>query len=152
MLIGPWRWIFAGLGVFAAILMLWVFLRLPETLAPERRLPIELDRIAAALRTVLVTRAAIGYTVAMTFVIGGLFGFINSVQQIFADVFGWPNLFTAVFAFMALSMATASFINSQIVLRYGMRRISHIALVGLRPAEQQEVEGLDITLHGEVVQ
>ena len=26
------------------------------------------------------------------------------------------------------------------------------ALVGLRPAEQQEVEGLDITLHGEVVQ
>jgi DHA1 family bicyclomycin/chloramphenicol resistance-like MFS transporter len=130
MLIGPWRWIFAGLGIFATVLMLWVFLRLPETLAPERRLPIELDRIAAALRTVLVTRAAIGYTMAMTFVIGGLFGFINSVQQIFSDVFGWPNLFTAVFAFMALSMASASFINSQIVMRYGMRRISHIALIG----------------------
>jgi DHA1 family bicyclomycin/chloramphenicol resistance-like MFS transporter len=130
MLIGPWRWIFDGLGIFAAGLMLWIFLRLPETLAPEKRLSIEFDRIVASLRTVLVTRVAIGYALAMTFAIGGLFGFINSVQQIFADVFGWPNLFTAAFALMALSMAGASFVNSRIVMRFGMRRISHAALIG----------------------
>ena len=130
MFVGPWRWIFAGLGIFATVLMFWVFLRLPETLAPARRLSIEFDRIVASLRTVFVTRIAIGYTLAMAFVMGGLFGFINSVQQIFADVFGWPNLFTLVFGLMALSMAVASFINSRIVLRFGMRRISHSAAIG----------------------
>lgn len=130
MLIGPWRWIFEGLGLFAAALMLWLVLRLPETLAPDRRLAIEFERIVAALRTVFVVRAAIGYTIALSLLMGALFGFINSVQQIYADVFRWPNLFTAAFSLMALSMASASFVNSRIVLRYGMRRISHAALVG----------------------
>ncbi len=129
-LVGSWRWIFGGLGVFAAVLIGWVALRLPETLASENRLPIEIKRIADAMYTVLTTRVAVGYTIATTLVIGGLFGFINSVQQIFSEVFGWPRLFTAAFAVMALSMAAASFVNSRIVLRYGMRRISHAALIG----------------------
>lgn len=129
-LAASWRWIFGGLGVFAAVLIGWVVLRLPETLAPQNRLPIEIGRIAGAMYTVVTTRVAVGYTLATSLVLGGLFGFINSIQQIFSEVFGWPRLFTAAFAVMALSMAAASFINSRIVLRHGMRRISHAALIG----------------------
>jgi MFS transporter, DHA1 family, multidrug resistance protein len=125
-----WHWIFGGLGLFAAVLIGWVSLRLPETLAPQNRLPIEVGRIAEAMYTVVTTRVAVGYTLAQCLILGGLFGFINSIQQIFSEVFGWPRLFTVAFAVMALSMAAASFVNSRIVLRYGMRRISHLALIG----------------------
>jgi DHA1 family bicyclomycin/chloramphenicol resistance-like MFS transporter len=130
MLVGPWRWIFDGLGLFAAVLFVWAAWRLPETLHPEDRRPLEFESVTSAFRTVLTTRISIGYSIAMTFVMGGLFGFINSVQQIFADVFDLPRWFTLIFAAMAGSMAVASFLNSRIVERYGMRRISHTAMFG----------------------
>lgn len=130
MLVGPWRWIFDGLGLFAAVLFVWAAWRLPETLHPEDRRPLEFKSVTSAFRTVLTTRISIGYSIAMTFVMGGLFGFINSVQQIFADVFDMPRWFTLIFAAMAGSMAVASFLNSRIVERYGMRRISHTAMFG----------------------
>ena len=40
------------------------------------------------------TGSPMGYMLAMTFVMGGLFGFINSAQQVFVDVFHAAHLFT----------------------------------------------------------
>ena len=49
-----------------------------------------------------------------------LFGFINSSQQIFFDVFKAPQLFTTVFAAIAGGIAVASLLNSRLVERLGM--------------------------------
>jgi DHA1 family bicyclomycin/chloramphenicol resistance-like MFS transporter len=68
---------------------------------------------------------------ATTLCMGGLFGFINSAQQIFTETFGAPRLFTTVFAFIAGAMALSSFVNARIVGGLGPRRLSHLALVGL---------------------
>jgi len=130
MLIATWHWIFAGLAIFAALLLVWAFIRLPETLHPEDRLPIEVGRIAQAFRTVLTNRIAVGYMLAMTLVLGALFGFINSAQQVFVDVFDEPGRFTFIFALIALSIAAASFVNSRVVEKLGTRRVSHSALIG----------------------
>ena len=73
----------------------WAALRLPETLHPEDRMPIQAGRIASAFREALTNRRSIGYTLAITAISGALFGFINSSQQIFFDVFHAPGLFTA---------------------------------------------------------
>ena len=67
---------------------------------------------------------------AMTFMLGGLFGFINSAQQIFADVFHQPKLFTAIFAGIAAFMALSSLLNARVVGRLGTRPVSHMALIG----------------------
>ncbi len=130
MLVATWHWIFAGLAIFAALLCTWAAIRLPETLHPEDRLPIEIGRITQAFRTVLTSRIAVGYMLAMTLVLGALFGFINSAQQVFADIFDEPKRFTIIFALIALSMAAASFTNSRIVEKLGTRRVSHSALIG----------------------
>ncbi len=130
MLFGPWRLIFGALTLFAAAVMVWVATRLPETLHPEDRIPIEPRRLAAALRTVVTSRPAVGYMLAMTAMMGGLFGFINSAQQIFAAVFRAPALFPPAFAFMAGAMAVASLVNARVVGRVGPRRVSHGALLG----------------------
>lgn len=127
--IAPWRWIFGVLTIFGAVVMFWSMSRLRETQAPEDRKPIEVATVLAAFRTTLTTRLAVGYMLAMAFVLGGLFGFINSAQQVFVDVFHAPEWFTTIFALIAMFMAAASLLNSRIVGRLGMRRVSHGALL-----------------------
>ena len=130
MLFGPWRWVFGGLGLFGAAVMTWTALRLPETLHPSDRLPFAPGRVAGAFRLALTSRIAVGYMLAMTLVLGALFGFINSAQQVFADTLSAPKLFTSVFALIAGFMALSSFLNARIVGRLGPRRVSHMALCG----------------------
>lgn len=130
MLVGPWRWIFAGLGLIGVALIVWASLRLPETLKPEDRLPIQVKRLTSAYKTALTDRTAMGYTLAMTAITGALFGFINSSQQIFADVFDAEAAFPAVFALIAGGIAVASLVNARLVVRLGSRKISHTALIG----------------------
>jgi len=130
MLVGPWRWIFAGLGLVGVALIVWASLRLPETLKPEDRLPIRVDRLASAYRIALTDRTAVGYMLAMTAITGALFGFINSSQQIFADVFRAEAAFPAIFALIAGGIAVASLTNARLVVRLGSRKISHTALLG----------------------
>ncbi|MCO5090441.1 MAG: multidrug effflux MFS transporter [Bosea sp.] len=128
--VAPWRWIFGLLTVFGAFLMVWVFIRLPETQHPQDRKPIDPASVLGAFRTALTSRIGVGYMLAMAFMLGGLFGFINSAQQVFVDVFHTPELFTTIFALIALFMVAASLLNSRIVGRLGMRRVSHGALIG----------------------
>ncbi|MCJ8141924.1 multidrug effflux MFS transporter [Ancylobacter sp. A5.8] len=129
-LFAPWRGIFVMLCLFGAVLMVWTWLRLPETLHPEDRTPISVAGISHAFGLVLGSRITVGYMLAMTMVMGGLFGFINSSQQIFADAFDAAHLFTIVFALIAVFMALSSLLNARIVGRVGMRRVSHAALLG----------------------
>jgi len=130
MLFGPWRWIFAALAMFGSAVLVWTAVRLPETLHPSDRLPFAPARVLEAFRLALTSRIAVGYMLAMTLVLGSLFGFINSAQQIFADTLSAPRLFTSVFAFIAGFMALSSFLNARIVGRLGPRRVSHAALIG----------------------
>ncbi|HEX8447432.1 MAG TPA: multidrug effflux MFS transporter [Sphingomonas sp.] len=129
LLAGPWPWIFYFLGAFALTVVLWGFFRLPETLHADYRRPIAVQSILAAAREVVTNRYALGYTLATSLLMGGLMGYINSVQQIFTDVFHRPAIFTTVFAATAGTMAVGSFFNSQIVERLGTRLVSHTALL-----------------------
>ncbi|ADL00005.1 multidrug effflux MFS transporter [Brevundimonas subvibrioides] len=130
LLVAPWEAIFGVLAFAGVALMIWTGLRLPETLAPADRQPIEARRIAGAFREALTNRISIGYTLAMTAITGALFGFINSSQQIFFDVFHAPGLFTTVFACIAGGIAVASVVNAKLVERLGSRLIGHTALLG----------------------
>ena len=123
-----WRHIFIVLGVYGAVLALWTLLRLPETLHPEYRRPLSVASIGSAAWTTLSTRQSIGNTIAQTLLMGALFAFINSIQQIVFDVFGRPELIGIVFAFIAGPMAISSYANSRLVMRYGSRRLLLIAL------------------------
>lgn len=129
-LVAPWRWIFGVLGLFGAAILVWTAGRLPETLHPEDRRPISVQGVTQAFATVLSNRLTVGYMLAITVMLGGVFGFLNSAQPIFAQAFGVPHLFTTLFASIALSMAFAALTNARLVGRIGSRRISHAALLG----------------------
>lgn len=129
-LVAPWQWIFGALAVFGAGTAAWASLRMPESLHPEDRRAISPEGVLQAFRLVLSSRLAVGYTLALTAMLGALFGFINSVQQVFEDALRAPELLTSVFALAAGWMAVASFLNARIVERIGTRRVSHTALLG----------------------
>jgi DHA1 family bicyclomycin/chloramphenicol resistance-like MFS transporter len=130
LLVAPWQWIFLVLGVFSLVLAILVWFRLPETLHPDDVRRIAAGPIAAAFRVVLTDRQSIGYTLASTVLLGALFGFITSVQQVFTDIFRAEAIFPLVFAGIAGSMAVSSLLNSRFVQRLGTRRISHTGLIG----------------------
>lgn len=125
----PWRWIFGALAVFGISVGLWAATKLPETLRAEDRRPIAFASVRDALGTILGNRTSMGYMLAMTLVMGSLFGFINSAQQVFVDVLHAGSAFTLIFAVIAIFMAFASLLNARIVGRVGSRRVSHAALL-----------------------
>ena len=131
LLVAPWRWIFIALFIVGALLLLWMALRLPETLAPENRVPISRRTLAQTLRGVVTHRSSIGYMLASGVVMGGLVGFITSVQQIFFDIFHAEHIFPLAFAGMAGTMAIGSYFNSRLVERLGARRLSQGSLIAM---------------------
>ena len=126
--IGQWRHIFIALGVYGAVLATWVSFRLPETLTDENRRPLSLASVGEAAWITLRTRQSIGNTLAQTLLMGALFAFINSIQQIVFDVFKRPEMMALVFALIAGPMAISSYANSKLVMRLGSRRILLVAL------------------------
>lgn len=130
MLVGNWHLIFLFIAVAGMIVTTWMYLRLPETLNPADVRPFTFSSVLGGFRIVLTTRVALCYTIASTFIFGALFGFINSAQQIYVGIYGLGVLFPVAFAAVALFMSFASFLNSRLVGRFGMRRLSHASLLG----------------------
>ncbi|WP_040853421.1 multidrug effflux MFS transporter [Phyllobacterium sp. YR531] len=129
MLFGNWHLIFIFMAVIAAAVTLWVYIRLPETLDPADVRPFTLKSVTRGFIIVLTNRVALCYTLASAFIFGALFGFINSAQQIYVGIYQLGVWFPVAFAAVAVTMAFSSFVNSRFVGRFGMRRLSHGALL-----------------------
>ena len=129
--VAPWRWIFIVLALVGSALFVWVAFRLPETLDSLQRRQITPAAIVASARIVFGDRQSLAYTVANACLTVTVMGFLTSVQLIFADIFHRADLLPYGFGIMAGTMMIASFANSRIVMRFGMRRIGHAALIGM---------------------
>jgi DHA1 family bicyclomycin/chloramphenicol resistance-like MFS transporter len=130
MLFAEWHMIFVFMGLAGIVVTIWMAMRLPETLDPADQRPFNLRSIFQAFRVVLTNRVALCYTLASTFIFGSLFGFINSAQQVYVGIYDLGTMFPVVFAAVAAFMALSSYLNSRLVGRFGMRRLSHAALIG----------------------
>lgn len=129
LLSGPWQNIFIFMGGLATVIALWAYFRLPETMHPEYRRPLSLKGIYEGFKVVVTNRIAFSYGLAGTFLFGAMFGFISASQQIFVEIYGLGPYFPLAFAAMAGFIAIAQFINSKVVRRIGMRRLSHFAIL-----------------------
>ncbi len=129
LLIGPWRWIFAALLLYGLMLGLWVFTRVRESQPAAGCKALQLDLIMSNYLIFFKNRISVGYTFAGAFVFASLFSFLSASEQIFIETFAVGDFFALAFAFIALPLAIASVVNSRLVVRYGMRRISHMGVV-----------------------
>lgn len=123
-----WRWTFGILVILGIINFVWVMLRLPETLPQDRRRELDFRKFVHAYIRVLKVRVTTGYLMASGVIYGALFTFLGASEQLFADVFQKGN-FGYWFAGMASLMAVVSYMNSRLVERLGMERMSHLSVI-----------------------
>jgi DHA1 family bicyclomycin/chloramphenicol resistance-like MFS transporter len=131
LLVASWRAIFGLYLLLALLVWAWFALRQPETLAVERRIPFQLTRILGAFREVFANRIALGYTIMAGLISGAFVGYLNSSQQIFQEQYALGARFPLYFAVLALALGSASYVNAQLVMRFGMRLLSRWAMIAL---------------------
>ncbi|MEM9188101.1 MAG: multidrug effflux MFS transporter [Myxococcota bacterium] len=130
LLVASWEAIFYVLAAVGTAVLLWTGLRLRESLPVAQRRPLKLRAIAKTYREVLKTRVTLGYMLASGILFAALFSFLSASEQIFREVFDEGERFVFWFAGIAIVLSATNFANSRLVRRYGMRRLSHGALIG----------------------
>ena len=127
LLFGSWRAIFVVIAAYALIMLAWSWMRLPETLHPEYRRPLDWRATIGAIIETVREPQSRGYTLATMVSFSGLVAYISSIQQIIFDSFHAGRYIGLVFASIAAPMALASWLNSRVVGRFGLRRVGHTA-------------------------
>jgi DHA1 family bicyclomycin/chloramphenicol resistance-like MFS transporter len=125
--VADWRAIFIVLAAMGGVMLLWLR-RLPETLEPQDVRPLDWRTILSGWATVTRHRRASGYMLASGLMQGALYGYLNSSEQIIAEVFDARIWFPLVFAAVAVGIAIANLSNAAIVERFGARRVSQTAV------------------------
>lgn len=118
-----WRSVFVLYILYAIIVAGWIFLRLEETLPPEKRIPFHVKNIVGGFLQVFRNRLTMCYTLCMGLCFGSFIGYLNSSQQIFQVQFATGKMFTVYFGLLALILGFASLMNARFVERLGMHYI-----------------------------
>ena len=124
-----WRSIFILFLILTMTALTWFSLRQAETLPPERRIRFSISRVIRDIKTICSMPVAIGYTITMGLIFGAFIGYLSSSQQIFQLQYALGNRFALYFGLLAASIGLASLLNAQLVMRFGMRRLSTIAIM-----------------------
>lgn len=130
LLIASWHYIFVFSMAIGAIVLVWFWLRQPETLNVDQRQPFSLSSLAKLVKEVVSIRVSLGYTIIGGLVSGGFLGFLSSIQPIFGR-FGKSDSFALGFAVIAIFIGCSYIINSKLVKKYPIDKIVLAALVSL---------------------
>ncbi|MBD64977.1 MAG: Bcr/CflA family drug resistance efflux transporter [Halobacteriovoraceae bacterium] len=126
-----WRGIFIIFIVLSLFGLTWLLLRQPETLSYEHRKPFRISYFKTAIAKVFSHPQSLGYAIASGLVFGAFLGYLISSQQIFSVVFGLEKEFPYIFGGLALTIGVASFINSRLVERVGMAKLTKWGTLGI---------------------
>ncbi len=129
--VAGWRSIFLVLLVFALSVGSWFWLRQPETLKPDKKIPLGAATILKNVIEVLRHPLTCVYLVAMALVTGAFIAYLGTAQQIFQDIYHTGTRFPVIFASMAAAIGLSSWLNSRWVKALGMATLLNRALLGV---------------------
>ena len=121
--LSDWRGIFLAFVLFAAVAMLWLVVRLAETLPREARRPFRFPQLMGAVKEMVAHPTVRLSIIVQTLCLGLLFTMLVMVQPVYDDVFDRSEEFPTLFAIIALIAGSASLLNAALVVRLGMRRM-----------------------------
>lgn len=116
-----WRGIFVAFMLFSAITVIWMGLRLPETLAVADRRPLRFSLMRAAIREMFNNRTVVLSILVQTMAMAMLFTTLMLVQPIYEHVYFRADSFPYWFGAVAVIAGTSSLVNARLVMRFGMR-------------------------------
>ncbi len=123
-----WRSIYLSFMIFAAVTLAWLWLRQAETHPADQRRMLSRSEFATAIKDVLGNRTVVTFMLIQGLLLGGLFAYLSSAQQVFVESFDVGEDFPLYFATITLLSGIAAFINGTLVMRLGMRRMVQTAI------------------------
>jgi MFS transporter, DHA1 family, multidrug resistance protein len=127
MALGPWQLVFWAPTLGGAVVLVWVLVRLPETLSIADRRSVGPKALVEAAKAIATSRATIGFTVALTFAFGVISSFLSGSEIVIDKVFGHGKQFPLVFGGISLVMMAGSYANSHAVTRRGLRSMLRVS-------------------------
>lgn len=124
-----WQSIFYVNLIFGIAIMIWFWLRQPETLPKEKRVKFSLNLFVNGTKEFFKHKEAVAFTFVSGFITGSFMVYLSTAQQIFQEQYDLADMFPYIFASLAISVGLATFMNSKLVEKYGMLRISYMATI-----------------------
>lgn len=124
-----WKSIFVFNLIFGIMVVFWFAIRQPETLKDKYRIPYRLAIFKTGTVQFFKIRSAVIYTLLSGFITGSFMVYLSTSQRIFEQQYDLAEEFPLIFASLAISVGLATFFNSQLVVRFGMRAIVHTAMI-----------------------
>ena len=128
-LAGGWELIFLSLPIFAFSLALWAGLSLPETRLEADRGAVSLAGLRQDLSRIAASTPALCSMLSAGILFASLLGYVNSVEQIYSDIYGLGHEFVLFFGLTSTSLVLASFLNSRLVRHVFPGRIVSMAIL-----------------------
>lgn len=123
-----WKAIFYIQLVFSVLVSFWFWKRQKETLLASKRIKFTPYIFIDGTKELVKYKNTMGYTFISGLIVGSFLVYLSSSQQIFEQQYNLKNEFPYIFALLAISIGTATFLNGTLVLKYGMERLVSISL------------------------
>ena len=120
-----WQAIFYFNLIFGLIIMIWFWLRQPETLPKEKRIKFSSHLFVNGAKEFFKYKESVAFTLVSGFITGSFMVYLSTSQQIFQEQYDLAEMFPYIFASLAISIGFATFLNSQLVERFGMMKIAY---------------------------
>ena len=124
-----WEAIFIFNLIFGVVIITWFWKRQPETLKPQYKIPFTPSLFIDGAKEFFKHKDAVAYTLVSGFITGSFMVWLSTSQQIFEQQYDLKAEFPYIFACLALSVGLATYINSRLVLKYGMWRIAVLGTI-----------------------
>lgn len=124
-----WQGIFYVQLFFALIVGIWFWKRQEETLNPNFKVPFSLSVFVTGTKEIMRYKETVSCTLISGLITGAFLVYLSSAQHVFEDLYGLTETFPYVFAGLAFSVGISTLMNGTLVLRFGMRNLSFLALV-----------------------
>lgn len=124
-----WRSIFWLLAIFAAIVILMVFWKIPETLSAENRQPLHIRSTIGNYIQLCRSGFAMGLIFSGAFSFAGMFAFLTAGSFVYIDLYGVsPSEFGYLFGFNIVAMIAMTSINGRFVKKVGSHAMLRFGL------------------------
>lgn len=129
MLLAGWRAIFIVLAVYSVLVLIWFWIRQPETLKPEKRQVLSVSVIKHSMHEALTHPQFLRYLLAMSAALGAFIAYLSTAQQSFQVIYSFGQYFPLMFASIASVFGVCSVLNARWVHSVGSARLVHRALL-----------------------
>lgn len=124
-----WESVFYFNLIIGVFIMIWFWMRQPETLAKEKRIKFSSHLFIDGTKEFFKYKDAIAFTAISGFITGSFMVYLSTSQQIFQEQYKLADMFPYIFASLAISVGLATFLNSRLVEKFGMFKMAYVSCI-----------------------